>query len=165
MIETRIDKLTNSIEEVATGRTLVTDVQRATRADLKSLGPEWKFDWVKELRRGEVFKLVVPEVGQEIHGLISLSREADHVFAHLVENHPQNVGRRKRFSGVAGNLFAHAAKLSFDLGHDGFVSFVAKTELIDHYRRSLGATCIGRGPKMFLNTKAAKKLIQSYFGE
>ncbi|MFM9960427.1 MAG: hypothetical protein ACKV2Q_04295 [Planctomycetaceae bacterium] len=165
MIDALIDKLTNSIEEVATGRTLVTDVQRATRSDLKSLGPEWQFDWAKELGHAEVFKLVVPEVGKEIHGLISLSREADHVFVHLVENHPRNVGRRKQFAGVAGNLFAYAAKISFDLGHDGFVSFVAKTELIDHYRRTLGATCIGRGPKMYIDSRAAKKLIESYFGE
>jgi hypothetical protein len=83
----------------------------------------------------------------------------------LIENHPLNVGRRKRFSGVAGNLFAFACKLSFELGHEGFVSFVAKTELIAHYRRSLGAICIRHGPKMYLDTRAALSLIQSYFGE
>ena len=164
MLDALIDKLTNSIEEVATGRTLDTEVRRATRADLKSLGPEWQFDWMKELRHGEVYKLIVPELGNTILGLISLSREPDHVFAHLIENHPRNVGRKKQFAGVAGNLFAYAAKLSLELGHDGFVSFVAKTELIDHYRRSLGATCIGRGPKMYIGAKSARELIRSYFG-
>ena len=95
----------------------------------------------------------------------SLSREADHVFVHLIENHPQNVGRNKLFSCVAGNLFAYAAKLAFDLEHDGFVCFVAKTELIEHYRKTLGATRIGRSQRMFLDTVAAQKLIRSYYGE
>ena len=65
---------------------------------------------------------------------------------------------------MAGKLFAYAAKLSFELGHDGFLSFVAKTELIEHYQRTLGATLF-LGQKMFIDTKAAGKLIASYFGE
>ena len=66
---------------------------------------------------------------------------------------------------MAGNLFAYAAKLSFELGHDGFLSFVAKTELIEHYRKTLGATRIGRSQRMFLDSVAAQKLITSHYGE
>ena len=165
MIDIEVDRLTNSIEEVGTGRKLDTSIERATRSDLKGLGPGWKFEWLAELRRHEVYKLVVPELDDEIHGLVSLSREADHVFTHLVENHPLNVGREKRYEGVAGNLFAFAAKLSFELGHQGFVCFVAKTQLIGHYQKKFGAQRMGRGPRMHLDTTAAQTLMRSYFGD
>ncbi len=165
MIDIEIDKLTNSVEEVGTGRKLDTIIERATRSDLKGLGPGWKFDWMAELRRHEVYKLVVSELADEIHGLASLSREADHVFAHMLENRPQNVGREKRYEGVAGNLFAFAAKLSFELGHQGFVCFVAKTQLIGHCEKKFGAQRMRRGPRKHLDTKAAQTLMQSYFGD
>ena len=165
MLDVQIDRLTNSIEEVATGEKLDTEVLRASRKDLKALGPKWRFNWIEEQSRSEIYKLIVPARDGTIQGVISLSREADHVFVHLIENHPQNVGRNKLFSGVAGNLFAYAAKLAFDLEHDGFVCFVAKTELIEHYRKTLGATRIGRSQRMFLDTVAAQKLIRSYYGE
>lgn len=38
------------------------------------------------------------------------------------------------YEGVMGNLVAYACKLSLPRGYNGFVSFTAKTKLIEHYQ-------------------------------
>jgi hypothetical protein len=83
---------------------------------------------------------------------------------HLVENAPFNKGRIKMYAGVAGNLVAFACKLSFQRGHQGNVSFHSKTQLVQHYIDSLGATHVG-GRIMIIHTVAALKLIDKYFGK
>ena len=100
-----------------------------------------------------------------MYGLISLTRAAGFVQINLVESHPENVGRQKRYQGVAGSLFAYAANLAFELGHNGFVMFIAKSELIPHHEKTLGAMRIGRGPKMFIDTAASSRLVTQYFGD
>ena len=86
----------------------------------------------------------------------------DHVYMHLVESAPFNKGKRKIYEGVAGNLVAYAYKLSFQRGHKGNVSFLAKTQLIEHYEKSLGAFHFG-GRVMIIETLTALKLIDKYF--
>jgi hypothetical protein len=81
---------------------------------------------------------------------------------HLVENAPFNKGKSKIYAGVPGNLVAFACKLSFQRGHEGFVSFISKTQLVQHYIDSLGAIHVG-GRVMIIDTKAALKLINKYF--
>ena len=53
-------------------------------------------------------------------------------------------------------------KISFQRGHEGNLSFLSKTVLIDHYERTLGAFHFG-GRVMVIETKAALKLINRYF--
>lgn len=60
---------------------------------------------------------------------------------------------------------ATAAKLSFELGNEGFVVFEAKTALIEHYEKTLSARRIGNSQRMFLDTTAASRLLEVYFGE
>ena len=69
---------------------------------------------------------------------------------------------RKIASGVPGNLVAFACKLSFQRGHEGNVSFLSKTQLVEHYEKTLGAFHFG-GRVMIIETKAALKLINKYF--
>lgn len=57
---------------------------------------------------------------------------------------------------------AFACKLSFERGFEGNVSFIAKTQLIDHYIKTLGAFHFG-GHVMIIETMAAIKLINRYF--
>lgn len=59
-------------------------------------------------------------------------------------------------------LLAFACMHSFELGHDGEVSFVSKTKLVDHYIDALGATLIS-GNKMYIGTENAYKLVKRYF--
>jgi hypothetical protein len=80
----------------------------------------------------------------------------------LLESAPFNMGKDKLYEGVPGNLVAYACKVSFRHGHDGFVAFTAKTQLIEHYEKTLGAYHFG-GHKMIIPTEAAKKLVDRYF--
>ena len=63
---------------------------------------------------------------------------------------------------LPGNLVAHACRLSFQKGFDGFGSFHSKTKLIDHYQKTLGAYTLG-GHRMIIPTQSAQILIDKYF--
>ena len=97
-----------------------------------------------------------------IQGLVCLEVKTDHVYMHLVESAPFNKGKTKMYSGVAGNLVAFACKLSFQRGHSGNVSFLSKTQLVEHYEKTLGAFHFG-GRIMIIETQSALKLINKYF--
>ena len=75
MIDVLIDKLTNSVEEVATGLSFDTRIAKAQLRDIRSLDNSWRFDWKLELKQHEVFKLTIPDVGSDVQGLISLRLE------------------------------------------------------------------------------------------
>ncbi len=164
MIDAIIDKLTESVEELRTGRRYVTLITRVMSPNEFKLASKWLFNWQSELPQREVYRLTIPAISDTPQGLISLERQVGFVFVHLVESHPQNVGKQKRFVGIAGNLIAYAAMISRDLGFAGVVAFDAKTELIRHYETTLGAQLIGR-QRMALDPVAASHLIQRYFGE
>ena len=80
----------------------------------------------------------------------------------LLESAPFNQGKSKLYEGVAGNLVAYACKISFQHGFDGYVVFTAKTKLIDHYIKTLGAYSIG-SQRMVISTRASKFLVEKYF--
>jgi hypothetical protein len=42
--------------------------------------------------------------------------KGDHIFVNLIENAPFNIGKKKLYEGVPGNLFAFACKLSWIMG-------------------------------------------------
>jgi hypothetical protein len=81
---------------------------------------------------------------------------------HLVVSAPFNVGNSKMYAGVPGNLVAFACKLSFQCGHEGNVAFISKTQLIEHYVKTLGAFHFG-GRVMIIERQAALRLINKYF--
>ena len=161
-----IDKLTNSIENVVTGDSFSTDVSILTQQDLKNISKKngWLFDWKSEFKNPlrDTYKLTIINNSTIIQGLTSLEIKADHVYLHLIENAPFNKGEEKVYAGVAGNLIAFACKLSFQRGHEGNISFISKTQLIEHYQKTLGASHFG-GRLMIIETKAALHLINKYF--
>lgn len=161
-----VDKLTNSIQNTISGDSFETEVLRLTKNDLKQITKinGWNFNWKAELKdnRKEVFKLTIPHNSEIIQGLLSLTIESDHIYMDLLENAPFNIGQKKLYEGVAGNLVAHACKMSFQHGFDGFVAFTAKTKLIEHYKKSLGAYTLG-GQRMIIPTEAAQILVDKYF--
>lgn len=161
-----VDKLTNSIENVITGDSFATEISIVTPTDLKSTTKKnkWQFDWKFEFKQPEreVYKLTIVNNQQIIQGLISLEIKPDHVFMHLVESAPFNKGKAKVYAGVPGNLVAFACKLSFQRGHEGNVSFISKTQLVQHYIDSLGAIHFG-GRIMIIDKIAALKLLDKYF--
>jgi hypothetical protein len=165
-IDIEIDKLTRSIENRITGDSFPTDITLISTKDLKNVIKKngWVFEWKSEFaqKHREIYKLTIVNNPSVIQGLVSVEIKDDHVFLHLIENAPFNKGREKMYVGVAGNLVAFTCKLSFQRGHDGNVSFISKTQLIDHYVKTLGAFHFG-GRIMIIDTIAAIKLINRYF--
>ena len=164
--EVEIDKLTNSIENIITGDSFSTDITLITTTDLRTITKKngWQFDWKSEVKHTQraVYKLSIVNNESIIQGLLGVEVKADHVYMHLVESASFNKGKTKVYVGVPGNLVAFTCKLSFHHGYDGFISFVSKTQLIQHYIDTLGAKHIG-GRVMVIDTVAALKLTNKYF--
>lgn len=81
---------------------------------------------------------------------------------HLIESAKFNKGKNKVYHGVPGNLVAFACKTAFEKRYDGVVAFVAKTQLIEHYKLSLGAKVLTAN-KMYIDTKEALNIVKQYF--
>jgi hypothetical protein len=163
-----IDKITESIENAETGETLDTLVLPVTKDDLKETTKKngWLFDWKFEYDQTgrQVYKLVAEQEPQTIHGLVSLEERAKHIFMHLIESAPCNIGKEKKYLGVCGNLTAFGCKLSKELGFNGVIAFDPKTALIPHYEKTLGAVLISER-RMAIFEKDAQVLLDKYFPE
>ena len=161
-----IDELTNSIVNTISRESFETDVTEVTMNDLKVVKKKnkWNFNWkgVYKLTDRKVYKLTTKADPNTIQGLISITDKGDHYYLHLIESAPFNLGKKKLYEGVPGNLIAFACKCSWDKGYQGNVTFIAKTKLIDHYEKTLGATHI-IGQRMIIYPDAALKLIKKYF--
>lgn len=165
-IDIEIDILTNCIENAFSGDSFDTVLIPIAKEDLRPIkkGNGWQFNWKYEYEQHDrfVYKLTIKGNPEVIQGLISFSDEKDHLFMHLIESAPFNKGKNKIYVGVAGNLVAFLCKESWDRKYEGFVSFISKTQLIEHYERTLGAVHIGNH-KMIIFPKEAFELINKYF--
>lgn len=165
-LDFEIDKLTNSIENVITGDSFPTEVSVLVKEELKNVTKNkgWLFNQKDEFKHPErdIYKLTIAGNLNIIQGLLSIEIKEDHIYIHLVENAPFNRGSEKVYAGVAGNLVVFACKVSFQRGHEGNVSFMSKTQLIEYYERNLGAFHFG-GRIMIIETQSALKLIGKCF--
>jgi len=165
-IQMWIDNLTNSIVNTISGDSLPTEVTEVKNSDLKMITKTsgWNFNWKAEAKLADsiVYKLTILNNAEIIQGLISVQDKGDHIFVNLVENAPFNVGKNKLYIGVPGNLFAFACKKSWDNGNQGFVSFISKTKLMEHYNKTIGAVNVF-GQRMVIEPKEALKLIKQYY--
>jgi DNA gyrase/topoisomerase IV subunit A len=164
---TKIDKITNSVEELKTGLSKETRVLPLPKHELKKITKKngWKFNWRTEISEKNklVYKLITENEQQIIQGLISISIEEGYIFMHLLESAPYNIGRNKKYMGVPANLVAYICRMSFEYGFEGEVAFDSKTALISHYQESLGAVLIYPPKRMAILTQQAKKLVNSYY--
>ena len=161
-----IDRLTNSILNTVSGDSFQTEVIRLGKSDLKYVTKNkgWNFNWKEEYIeiKKEVYKLTIVNNPNIIQGLLSVTIEQDNVFMDLSESAPFNIGKHKIYEGVAGNLVAYACKISFQKGFEGYVSYTAKTKLIDHYEKTLGAYHF-KNQRMIIETEPARILVEKYF--
>lgn len=166
MVNLEIDILSESVIEVSTGKVYQTFCDKAEIDVLKSIkkSNKWKFDWYEEFKNVNriVYRLSIRDNQKVILGLISLEIFSDHVFVHLVESSPQNVGKGKKYLGIGGNLFAFACKIAYKSKLDGVVVFQAKTKLIEHYSVTLGAVLISKN-RMCITEKSAIQLLNKYY--
>ena len=146
-LDFEIDKLTNSIQNTISGDSFPTEVCRLTKTDLKQVTKKngWAFNWKTELDNNtrEVYKLTINNNPNIIQGILSITVEPDHIYMDLLESAPFNRGKNKLYEGVAGNLVAYACEISFQNGFDGYLSFTAKTKLIDQYIKTFNAYHFG----------------------
>ena len=167
-LDFEIDKFTHSLEDAATGNILLSDVVSLEKEDLKVLSKKsgWLFNWKNDFCSSDkqVYKLILQDQSTIIQGLISLSIQRDHIFMNLIETAPHNYGQCKKYYGVMGNLVAFGCKLSFEKGFEGCVAFIAKTKLIPHYQKVLGAELLW-GQRMVIETEASTNLIKKYYPE
>jgi len=160
-----IDKLTRSIENAISGDSFKTEVHPLNALDIRNLRQtDWLFDWKAEAKQKgkQVFKLSIVDNTDIIQGLISLQDRGDHIFMPLIESNKFNRGAKKLYLGVPGNLIAFSCKLSFEKGYGGYVSFESKTQLIEHYQKTLGAHILFNNI-MAIDTTAARRLVDQYF--
>ncbi len=161
-----IDRLTDSILNTISGDSFQTEISTLKKSDLKNILKKngWNFDWKSEFNdlTKEVYKLTIINNPDIIQGLLSLTMENDHVYMNLLESAPFNIGKQKLYEGVAGNLVAYACKTSFQKGYEGFVVFTAKSKLIKHYEKTLGAFHF-KNQRMIIETNSAKFLVTKYF--
>lgn len=164
-LDFEVDKLTNSIENAISGEVFDTLIVQLKPTEGKSIRKtEWAFNWHTELkdRAKEIYKLATISNPTIIHGLISLTDKGDHIYMDLIESAKFNKGRNKLYRGVAGNLIAFGCKMSFEKKYEGVVSFIAKSQLVEHYEKTLGAKLFS-GNRMFIDTKESLILTTKYF--
>jgi hypothetical protein len=151
-----------TIREIATGQWITISVEPVEAEDLRNLGAGWKFDWLTEIGRAEVLKLIDPASPKAIYGLIALARRQDHVEVTLLESSPENIGADKRFERIPGCLLSFAVRLSLALHFEGCLALESKTNLIGHYENEYGFSRLGRSFRMLLMPGAAARLLAEY---
>jgi hypothetical protein len=161
MISIEIDALTNSIQNRITGEIFETNVSELSIDELREV-ENWQFNWLKESRYFNIYKLTTTAAPTVIQGLMSIEVKQGFVFMSLIETAPHNFGSDKEYLGIAGNLVAFACKTSFENGFGGFISFVSKSQLIAHYQKTLKAEVLF-GMNMVIKTPAASELVRQYF--
>jgi hypothetical protein len=160
----KIDKLTNSIIERWTGNSVDTDFGNLTEKEAEEIrNPEWRFDWQEELRiKGiKVKKMFIVKQPDNIVGLISYRiYPKRYVYVNNIEK--PSYRTNKDYIGIAGNLMAYACKISKQNGANGRIVFEAKDDIIEHYKKELGAK-IQKNNVMYIENDIANDLITRYF--
>jgi hypothetical protein len=165
-VDIQIDELTPCLVERETGNILSTVFKYASADELRGLKANgWNFNWTHpDLDGTNIYKVQI-EGDNEIQGIIAAKVVKGAVYVPLVESAPHNLGKNKKYDGVGGHLFAIAIKLSVLNGFGGFIYFDAKnTELVEHYRKMLGAECLGfyHEYRMQVETEQALKILKEY---
>lgn len=165
-IEANITDFASSIIERDTGRIYESEITIFTKRDFRELD-KWKksvFEWKILLnKKGEIYKLIIKDK-KELLGLLRIANRSDHVEVLALESSPETRYDGK-YRGVGSNLIAYAIKRSFELGYEGAISFIAKSNLIKFYEQKLGAQRVGNSHLMIIQGEASKKLHQYYFEE
>lgn len=123
----------------------------------------WRFDWVQERKKYEVYKLATESTPEIPIGLMSIDPRDGYLFVSLIERAGYASGI-KAYEGVVQCLMANACNISYKLGNMGAVSFEAKSQsqLIKYYEDILGAVPIGGSQRMYLETEQADPLIEEW---
>ena len=157
MITVEIDELTHCLVDAETNEEVQTIVRKISKpSELKGYNSKngWYVNWQQLYKDNEIYALYV--VGEpEIQGLVALHDDVmnNAVFGNWIVANPCNngilakkLGKKKKYLGVGGHLFAIACNRSLALGHGGYMyGYAANTKLLEHYIKTIGATPIEYG--------------------
>lgn len=149
-----------SVKEQSTQQIVPFEIVPISLAEIGNISALFDFYWEKE-QKNEIFALKIGPKKQ-IAGLMSLVNHQSELRLEiaLLECSKENIGKTKRYEGIAGCLIAFACRLSFQRGYFGFVSLIPKTELIKHYILTYGFQQHGR--HLAIEMDAANHLIEKY---
>ena len=169
---TEVYEMKSWLRKYSTGELVETSIRQISPTKTTCKG--WEFDWTKPERDGYMVFALRVKGDRRIQGMIAMKEDPanyamkiDIVEAapHNSPHNPANTSGTKEYSEVGGHLFAEACRQSFEKGYDGFVHFIAKTNLIKHYSESLGAELLNpRERLMAIPSQAAAYLVDRYYG-
>jgi hypothetical protein len=128
-ISMKIDKLTNSIEETFTGKSVETDFAPLTTKEAEGIyKPQWRFDWQTEITIPgvKVKKMFVKKEPDKIIALISYKIYRNYVYVYNIEK--PDYETNNDHLGITGNLIAYACKISKENGGKG--KFILRQRMI-----------------------------------
>ena len=131
---------------------------------------KWLFDWSKTEKKGYKILALYVEGDNRIQGAISIRENPQNMSIEIdiVESAPFNSSynrkvKDKEYNEVGICLFTEVCKRSFEIGYDGYVEFIAKSNLVKYYMDNMRAIPID-AQRMYINTSGAKWLIEKYYG-
>ena len=151
------------IVEVGTGRRVSIAISKAANDDFKLLTKtRFSFSWKAFRGIVTVYKLHIN--GEEdilgVMGLIDWPEEK-RIEIKLLASSVNNIGKAKRYSGIAGCLIAFACRRAvIRYGPEACVSLVPKTELVEHYLRKYHMQ--NAGWQLYLDGANLIKLLKEY---
>ena len=165
-----IDELTPCLRRLKDNKIVNTEVFeiKPKKGDFE----DWEFDWLLPEETGHTVFALKANGDERIQGLIALKTDSKNNVVHIeiVEaapfNNPHNKNYvKKEYNGVGGHLFAEAVRQSYEAGYGGAVYFTAKSDLIEHYQKELGAVLVNpRLRIMLIEEEAAENLYNRYYG-
>ncbi len=171
-IEIIIDEITPCLRDSKNNTYVDTDYEKikhisSVTASQMQKYEKWNFNWNEpDLDDCSIYALYVKGT-KKTQGLIACREYKDqsqtkgYIEVALAEANPKNVGSEGRYKGVGAHLFSIASRLSFDLGYGGYVTFISKTGLIQHYIDELHAEVLF-GSHMQLRPEASRRLVEVY---
>lgn len=140
-------------------------IQKVLPEKLRACSDNFKFDWLKEFQRSEVYSIFTLENPEIIQGLIGIRTQKGFLLLTLIERAGFGKEHTKLYEEVAKLLIAFACKFSIEVGLEGCVAFDAKSALVDYYAELAGAIRIGTSNRMIILPEQAQKLITLLYEE
>jgi hypothetical protein len=132
----------------------------ATLKEIRQNKEQFGFNFEKNYKENTVYK-ITKENDDVIQAFVSVQPITNVLKCSNMETNKINKSPLSIHGGIGKSIIALCCKISFDMGFDGYITFEAKTNLFDYYKR-YGAKRIS-GLKMYIDTIGAKKLVDIYF--
>lgn len=153
------------VREVKTDKLRKVSIEKIELKNIKIVSKEYDFDWLKLSKQtgSMTYALKPDEQLDKVLGLLHLTKSKGMLIMNLLEVTKENIGKLKRYDYIAGCLIAFACQQSFEMesSYKGFLTFNAKTELVELYTTKYYARQIN-GQRMYIDPESGVKLINEY---